>query len=54
MVHVASMGEKSNAYRVLIGKPEGKRRLGRLGLGGGIGIEWKGVDWIHLAQDLNQ
>jgi hypothetical protein len=27
--HVASMGEKRNAYRVLVGKPEGKRLLGR-------------------------
>jgi hypothetical protein len=27
--HVARMGEKSNAYRLLVGKPEGKRPLGR-------------------------
>jgi hypothetical protein len=27
--HVARIGEKSNAYRVLMGKPEGKRPLGR-------------------------
>jgi hypothetical protein len=27
--HVARMGEKRNAYRILVGKPEGKRRLGR-------------------------
>jgi hypothetical protein len=27
--HVASMGEKGNAYRILVGKPEGKRPLGR-------------------------
>jgi hypothetical protein len=27
--HVARMGEKRNAYRILEGKPEGKRRLGR-------------------------
>jgi hypothetical protein len=27
--HVARMGEKSNAYRILVGKPEGKRPLGR-------------------------
>jgi hypothetical protein len=25
--HVASMGEKRNVYRLLVGKPEGKRRL---------------------------
>jgi hypothetical protein len=28
--HVARMGEKRNAYRLLVGKPEGKRPLGRL------------------------
>jgi hypothetical protein len=27
--HVAQMGEKTNAYRILVGKPEGKRPLGR-------------------------
>jgi hypothetical protein len=27
--HVALMGEKRNAYRLLVGKPEGKRPLGR-------------------------
>jgi hypothetical protein len=27
--HVAQMGEKKNAYRLLVGKPEGKRPLGR-------------------------
>jgi ribosomal protein L10 len=28
--HVARMGEKRNVYRILVGKPEGKRTLGRL------------------------
>jgi hypothetical protein len=27
--HVARMDEKRNAYRILVGKPEGKRPLGR-------------------------
>jgi hypothetical protein len=27
--HVARMGEKKNAYRILVGKPEGKRPLGK-------------------------
>jgi len=27
--HVARMGEKRNAYNILVGKPEGKRPLGR-------------------------
>jgi hypothetical protein len=29
MSHVARMGEKRNAYRLLVGKPEGKRPLGK-------------------------
>jgi hypothetical protein len=52
------MGKRKNAYRLLVGKPEGKKPLGRpnckridkikmdlleIGLGG--------VDWIGLAQD---
>jgi hypothetical protein len=28
--HVARMGEKRNSYRILVGKPEGKRPLGRV------------------------
>jgi hypothetical protein len=28
-MHVARMGEKRNAYRIVVGKPEGKRPLGR-------------------------
>jgi hypothetical protein len=54
------MGEESKAYKVLVGKPEGKRPLGRprrrwedeirmdlreIGLG---------VDWIRLAQDRDR
>jgi hypothetical protein len=59
--HVARMGKKRNAYRLLEGKPEGKRTLGRprrrwvdnikMDLGG---IGWCGVDWIGLAQDRNR
>jgi hypothetical protein len=51
-------GDKRNVYRLLIGKPEGKIRLGRLrrrwmdtikiDLGE---IGWDGVDCISLAQD---
>jgi len=56
--HVARMGEKRGLYRVLVGKPEGKRPLGR------PRHRWKdnikmdlrevgcgGTDWIDLAQD---
>jgi hypothetical protein len=56
--HVAHMGEIRNAYKSLVGRPEGKRPLGRprrrwkdnnrISLGE---IVWEGVDWIHLAQD---
>jgi hypothetical protein len=55
------MGETRNAYRILVGKPEGKRVLGRprrrwvdnikMDLGE---IRWDGMDWIKLAQDRDQ
>jgi hypothetical protein len=55
--HVAHMGKKGSAYRVLVGKPEGKRPLGRSSyrLEDNIKIDlreilWGGMDWIHLAQ----
>jgi hypothetical protein len=44
--HVAQMVEKKNAYRLLVGKPEGKRPLGILAW-----LFWGDVDWIGLAQD---
>jgi hypothetical protein len=56
--HVARRGQKKNVYRLLVGKPERKRPLGRprrrriynikvdlLEIGFGV------VDWIGLAQD---
>jgi hypothetical protein len=61
--HVASMGERRGVYRVLVGRPEGKRPLGRpkrsweddikmdlqeVGWGGG------GMDWIGLSQDRDR
>jgi hypothetical protein len=59
--HVARMGVKRNAYRLLVGKPEGKRPLGRprrrwvdnikMDLSE---IGWDGVDWIDLAPDCDQ
>jgi hypothetical protein len=52
------MGKKRNAYRLLVGKPEGNRSLGRprgrwvdnikMHL---VEIGWGGVDWINLPQD---
>jgi hypothetical protein len=59
--HVARMGNKRNAYRILVGMPEGKRPLGRprrrwvdnikLDL---REIGWDGMDWIDLAQNMDQ
>jgi hypothetical protein len=59
--HVALMGEKRNAYRLLVGKPEWKGPLGRprcwwvdnieMDL---WGIAWGGVDWVGLAQDRDR
>ena len=59
--HVARMGEDRGVYRVLVGKPEGKRPLGRprriwddnikmdlQDVGGGRG------DWMELAQDRDR
>jgi hypothetical protein len=53
--HVARMGEKRNAYRLLVGKPEGKRLLGRPRRRWVDNIRMDGdVDWIGLAQDRNR
>jgi hypothetical protein len=59
--HVAQMWEKRNAYRILVGKSEGKRSLGRsrrrwvdnikMDL---REIDCGGMDWIDLAQDRDQ
>jgi hypothetical protein len=56
--HVARMGEGRNVYRVLMGRPEGNKPLGRPrrrwedGIKIDLGeIGWGGVEWIHLAQD---
>jgi hypothetical protein len=38
--HVAWMAEKRNAYRILVGKPEGKNRWEDLDLGGWTILKW--------------
>jgi len=43
--HVARMGEESGVYRVLVGKPEGKRPLGDLGVVGWIILGWISMRW---------
>jgi hypothetical protein len=55
------MGEKRNAYRILVGKPEGRRPLERPTRMGVDNIKidlremrWDGVDWVNLAQDKEQ
>jgi hypothetical protein len=59
--HVARMGEKRTVYRLLVGKPEGKRPLGRPRRRwvGNIRMDlrevgWSDVDWIGLAEDRNR
>jgi hypothetical protein len=59
--HVARMREKRNVYRLLVGKPEGRRPLGRprrrwvdniwMDL---VEVGWGDVDWIGLAQDRDR
>jgi hypothetical protein len=59
--HVARMGEKRNAYRILVGKPEGKRQLGRPRRSWVDNIKMDirergldGVDFIDMAHDRDQ
>jgi hypothetical protein len=60
--HVARMVEKRNAYRLLVGKPEGKRSLGRQDVDGWIilgwflerldGVMWTGLVWLRIGREL--
>jgi len=59
--HVARMGERRCVYRVLVGKPEGKRSLEKPRRRGDYNIkmdlrevECEVVDWIELAQDRDR
>jgi hypothetical protein len=55
------MGEGRGAYRILVGRPEGKRPLGRPRRRWENNIKmylqevgWEGVDWIDMAQDRDR
>jgi hypothetical protein len=55
------MGDMRNAYKILVGKPEGKRPLGRRRCRREDNtkiyvkeIVYENVDWLHLAVDLVQ
>jgi hypothetical protein len=55
------MGERRGLYRVLVGKPEGKRPLGKprrrwkYNIKMGIqGVGCGGMDWIDLTQDRDR
>ena len=59
--HVTRMGEERGVYRVLVGKPEGKRPLGRPRLRwlGSIRLDPQNMgsgymDWIGLAHDRDR
>jgi len=53
--HVARMGERRGVYRVLVGKPEGRRPIGRPwrrwedNIMMNVEVERGGMDWIELA-----
>jgi hypothetical protein len=53
--HVAHNGKIKNVYKILVGKPEGKRPCGRPGYRWEDSIRmdlmklgWEGMDWIHI------
>jgi hypothetical protein len=59
--HVARMGRKKYAYRLLMGKPKGKRSLGRPRRRWVNNIkidveemEWGSVDWVGVARDRDK
>jgi len=59
--HVARVGEKRGAYRILVGRPEGKRPLGRPRRRWEDNIKidmqvvgWGDMDWIGLVQETDR
>jgi hypothetical protein len=56
-----TIGEKKNAYRIFVGKPKGKRPVGKPRRRWVDNIKmdlreigWDRVDWINMAQDRDQ
>jgi hypothetical protein len=56
----STMGEKRTAYRILVGKPEGKRPLGRPTCRWADNIQtdlrevrWSGMNGIYRAKDMD-
>jgi hypothetical protein len=55
------MGDRRGVYRIFMGKPDGKRQLGRPRCRWDVNIRWTfmevgcgGMDWINLAQDKDR
>jgi hypothetical protein len=53
--HVGRIGEKRNTYRILVGKPEGKRPLGRARRGwmDNIKMDLREIGWVWYSLDLS-
>jgi hypothetical protein len=59
--HVARIGERRGAYRILVRRPEGRKPFGRPRHRWGDDIKmdlqevgWGGMDWIDMAQDRDR
>jgi hypothetical protein len=56
----STYGERKGAYRILVGRPEGRNHLGDPGADGKIILKWifntrvGDMDWIELAQDRDR
>jgi hypothetical protein len=57
----STYGKKTGVYRILVGRPEGRRPLGRPRSRWEDNIKmdlqdvgWMGMDWIELAQDRDR